>query len=332
MRVVVSADASKSIGLGHVTRALTLAGSLVRLGIEVVCVGRGVAAGQQVSPSFQALETREFSPADVQSQFDYLMSFYSDALIFDGYHFSEELFTRIQKAGTPYAVIDDNGETKAKNPFLVHNQNPHATTSLYSQFTRTPQFLLGLDFVLLRPEIAHFSSRKTRRDDVVVISFGGTDVRNLTLPVLAGLIKGGHEIAVSQIFENSETLSQLGKSALRRVRFFAPSSFLEVVSSSTIAVLGAGTSLWEANALKTPTVGVLVAENQRNPANAALKLGYVDGLVNGMGGVPSESVAINVLEAVSQVLSGAPAKGIPRVPENGSEVVANRFAHQLSKL
>ena len=332
MRIVICADASKSIGLGHITRALTLAQSLVRLGIEVVCVGRGVATGQQISPSFQTLEAREFSAPDVKSQLSFLMSISPDALIFDGYHFSEELFALIEKTCTPYAVIDDNGETKAKNPFLVHNQNPHATTSLYSQFNRTPEFLLGLDFVLLRPEIAHLSSRKTRRDDVVVLSFGGTDVRNLTLPVLAGLIKGGHEVAVSHIFENAETLSQLGKSAFRRVRFFAPSSFLEVVSSSTIAVLGAGTSLWEANALKTPTVAVLVAENQRNPANAALKLGYVDGLVDGMGDVPSESVAINISEAVSRVLRGAPNKSIPRVPKNGSDIVANRFAVQLSKL
>jgi len=46
------------------------------------------------------------------------------------------------------------------------------------------------------------------------------------------------------------------------------------LASAHVAVLAAGSSLWEACAVGTPSIGLVVADNQIASANAAAKLGF----------------------------------------------------------
>jgi spore coat polysaccharide biosynthesis predicted glycosyltransferase SpsG len=46
------------------------------------------------------------------------------------------------------------------------------------------------------------------------------------------------------------------------------------LASAHVAVLAAGSSLWEACAVGTPSIGLVVADNQAASANAAAKLGF----------------------------------------------------------
>ena len=53
-----------------------------------------------------------------------------DLVVIDGDHFTAEFFNRLADAGIRHVVIDDNGHTRASEPVLVVNQNPHADSSL----------------------------------------------------------------------------------------------------------------------------------------------------------------------------------------------------------
>ena len=46
------------------------------------------------------------------------------------------------------------------------------------------------------------------------------------------------------------------------------------MASAHVAVLAAGSSLWEACAVGTPSIGLVVADNQQAAAHAAAKLGF----------------------------------------------------------
>jgi spore coat polysaccharide biosynthesis predicted glycosyltransferase SpsG len=50
--------------------------------------------------------------------------------------------------------------------------------------------------------------------------------------------------------------------------------YVSSLASAHVAVLAAGSSLWEACAVGTPSIGLVVADNQIASANAAAKLGF----------------------------------------------------------
>jgi spore coat polysaccharide biosynthesis predicted glycosyltransferase SpsG len=50
--------------------------------------------------------------------------------------------------------------------------------------------------------------------------------------------------------------------------------YVSSLASAHVAVLAAGSSLWEACAVGTPSIGLVVAENQFASANAAAKIGF----------------------------------------------------------
>jgi spore coat polysaccharide biosynthesis predicted glycosyltransferase SpsG len=62
---------------------------------------------------------------------------------------------------------------------------------------------------------------------------------------------------------------QHGHVTLIEQRDYVPS-----LASAQVAVLAAGSSLWEACAVGTPSIGLVVADNQAASANAAAKLGF----------------------------------------------------------
>ncbi len=59
-----------------------------------------------------------------------------DLVVIDGDHFTAEFFNRLADEGIHHVVIDDNGHTRASEPVIVVNQNPHADSSLYVAMTR----------------------------------------------------------------------------------------------------------------------------------------------------------------------------------------------------
>ena len=330
MRIIVSADSSKLMGFGHITRALTLARALEDAGAEVLAVGQGMGEGVAISPSFQNLTVLDPPAPTEGGNIHVVLGQHPDAVVVDGYHFSEEFFHQVSLAGIPYAVIDDNGETRASEPVLVHNQNPHATPDLYKNLSNQPLLLLGLEYALLRPEVGQISKITRHRSDVVVVGLGGTDSANLTWPLATGLLRAGFRVRVNERFWPLFSNVSMGDRDFLRLDFFSSPSFLDTLSSAAVAVLGAGTSLWEANAVGTPAVGVVVAENQRNPARVAHSEGYVSEVINHLDSESEATTVGNVVNAVNRVLVDGPQKLMKRINTSGSLRAAKQLLHEFA--
>ena len=331
MRIVVRADSSKTMGFGHITRSLTLARALQDAGADVIAVGQGMTEGTAISPSFVSDHFIE-SPALKQSGgVGQLLDLHPDGVVTDGYHFSKSFFEQLDEASIPYAVIDDNGETKAINPLVVHNQNPHANRELYGTFINEPKFLLGLDYALLRPEVFALVTKPLKKNGRIVVSLGGTDFADLTVPIITALAEAGHNVAVNERFREKliGLTSETGDS--RKIEFFPSSMFLESLASADLAVLGAGTSLWEANTLGTPTIGVIVADNQIIPALTGFSEGYVDVVINSLGAHSMESKVSEVEAAAAQLREASARQATKRVGTDGAKLVAQALLAEFSK-
>jgi spore coat polysaccharide biosynthesis predicted glycosyltransferase SpsG len=192
-------------------------------------------------------------------------------LVIDGYKFEREFFEILENQATHFAVIDDNVETKALAPSVVINQNPHATPEMYAHMSGAPQLLLGLQYALLRREVLEATKQSINTvAGKVFIAMGGSDFLQLTAPIVDGLKDLDIEICVAIGPTNGQRqqIEETVKS-IHRARVIAQVDYITELASSSLAILAAGSSLWEAAALGVPSIGLIVADNQVNLARAS---------------------------------------------------------------
>jgi spore coat polysaccharide biosynthesis predicted glycosyltransferase SpsG len=113
------------------------------------------------------------------------------------------------------------------------------------------------------------------REGEVFVAMGGADFLGLTAPIVEALAETGLQIRVAVGHANSQR-AHIQKLAdqLGNVTLIEQQDYVSNLASAHVAVLAAGSSLWEACAVGTPSIGLVVADNQFASANAAKKLGF----------------------------------------------------------
>ena len=274
---VLRADASSSIGVGHVMRSLSIGEALLDEGFGVELVSFELAPSLQSLATSCGIEVVELTCAPRSSEdAQFVLTRNADIVVVDGYEFSREFFVALELSDTPFAVIDDNAETNAKSPKAVINQNPHASAPMYAHLQGNPKLLLGLQYAMVRREVREVAAMNLpTREGEVFVAMGGADFLGLTAPIVEALAETGLQIRVAVGHANTQR-EQVQKLAdqFGHVTLIEQHDYVSSLASAHVAVLAAGSSLWEACAVGTPSIGLVVAENQFASANAAAKLGF----------------------------------------------------------
>ncbi len=274
---VLRADASSSIGVGHVMRSLSLGEALIDEGFGVELVSCGLAPSLQSLATSCGIEVVEPSCAPRSSEdAQFVLERNAAIVVVDGYEFSRDFFAVLEASNTTFAVIDDNAETKAQSPDAVINQNPHASESLYAHMQGTPKLLLGLQYAMVREEVREVAAMHLpTREGEVFVAMGGADFLGLTAPIVEALAETGLQIRVAVGHANTQR-EHVQKLADKHghVTLIEQQDYVSSLASAHVAVLAAGSSLWEACAVGTPSIGLVVVDNQIASANAAAKLGF----------------------------------------------------------
>ena len=274
---VLRADASSSIGVGHVMRSLSLGEALIDEGFGVELVSCELAPSLQSLATSCGIEVVEPSCAPRSSEdAQFVLTRKADIVVVDGYEFSREFFAALELGETIFAVIDDNAETNAQSPSAVINQNPHAAASMYEHMQGNPKLLLGLQYAMVRKEVREVAAlHLPTREGEVFVAMGGADFLGLTAPIVEALAETGLQIRVAVGHANTqrEVVQKLADQH-GHVTLIEQHDYVSSLASAHVAVLAAGSSLWEACAVGTPSIGLVVADNQIASANAAAKLGF----------------------------------------------------------
>jgi UDP-2,4-diacetamido-2,4,6-trideoxy-beta-L-altropyranose hydrolase len=274
---VLRADASSSIGVGHVMRSLSLGEALLDEGFGVELVSFELAPSLSSLATSCGIEVVELSCAPRSGEdAQFVLKRNADIVVVDGYEFSREFFATLEQGDASFAVIDDNAETNALSPNAVINQNPHASASMYSQMHGSPKLLLGLDYAMVRKEVRDDAAMHVpTREGEVFIAMGGADFLGLTTPIVEALAATGLQLRVAVGHANTQR-AQVQQLVERyaNVTLIEQHEYVSSLASAHVAVLAAGSSLWEACAVGTPSIGLVVADNQFASANAAAKLGF----------------------------------------------------------
>jgi UDP-2,4-diacetamido-2,4,6-trideoxy-beta-L-altropyranose hydrolase len=109
----------------------------------------------------------------------------------------------------------------------------------------------------------------------VFVAMGGSDFLQLTSPIVDGLkdLDIAIFVAIGPTNSQRQQIEETVKS-IPRARVIIQANYITELASSSLAILAAGSSLWEAAALGVPSIGLIVADNQLGLANASQESGF----------------------------------------------------------
>jgi UDP-2,4-diacetamido-2,4,6-trideoxy-beta-L-altropyranose hydrolase len=185
-KVIFRADGNTTIGLGHISRCMAIAG-IIKDSFKLTFAIQQ--PGDQLLISLQDLchhiwtlpITTDY--AQEAAHFCQHLS-ESDIVVLDGYYFNSEYQLACKQKGAAVICIDDLHDVFFHADAVI-NHAGNATPALYLGQPYTKYFL-GTDYAIVRKPFlqAAAQSRVIKGIDTVFISMGGADISNISLTIL----------------------------------------------------------------------------------------------------------------------------------------------------
>lgn len=275
--LLLRADASSAIGVGHVMRCLALAQAWQDAGgiaefvsaelparlVERLCRERiaythlHTVAGSEVD----ATETRALAEENDTAW-----------IVVDGYRFGADYYERVRASGRRVLALDDMVHLDRYPVDLLLNQNLSADPANYAgRVDETTELLLGPRFSLLRREFR--AAAMTARPPVhtprrVLVSFGGGDAENFTGRILKNLIGSGRRDLTVVVLAGAANPHFAALRALAESAAFpceirvSVEDVAAVMAWADAAITAAGSTVWELASMRLPSLIGAFEDNQ----------------------------------------------------------------------
>ena len=332
MTVYFRADASATIGSGHVMRCMTLADALLSYGQTTHFLCRSLpqslhdlllSKGHSVTMLTGAAEPNNSGKLahsawlgvgqseDASECIDVIGELKADWIVVDHYGLDEEWEELLRPHCDQLLVIDDLADRKHDCDVLLDQNLGRKSEDYAGLVTDRCVTLIGPKHALLRTEFAamrptSLSRRKGNAIEKLLISLGGFDNDNVAGKVLDAL-------AASNLSSECEIIVVMGSQApwLQNVQaraFDMPQKtdvlvdvkdMATLMAMSDLAIGAAGGTAWERACLGLPTLMFVLADNQETGARGLAEKGCALLLKTGETLVNSLNAALEKLSNVS---------------------------------
>lgn len=341
MRVAIRADASSTIGSGHVIRCKTLADELRRRGAEIRFVCREHRghliplldrAGYQVA----TLPPIEVEPLiDAEETIDVLDRFAPDWVIVDHYGLDERWESCLGRCGSRLLVIDDLANRRHACQVLLDQNWFGAQTSRRYHGLVPPECecLLGPQYALLQPAFERLRSSLRPRDGSirrVLVFFGAVDSAHQTVTALDALRNPAFaDLAVDVVVGYANPRAPEVDVLVAALRGGTVHRDLEdlagLMAEADLMLCAGGSTTWERCCLGLPAVVVIAAPNQEGFTTALAGSG-AHWLLGDASRV-TEAEWINALRE----LSGSPAR-VKGYSDAAGRLTDGRGVHRVAPI
>ncbi len=263
MKVSIVTEGFQNTGYGHITRCISIAQAFEERNIFPTLFING----DENSESF--FHNNHFKIINWLQKPTSLLAEVknSDVIIIDSYLAGKEFYENLSKIGKISLFIDDNLRIDYPTGIIL-NGTVNAENFPYAR-KAGQEYLLGSRFIPLRKEFWNVPPRKINHSvNSILVTFGGQDIKNLTLPVLNALneiypaVK--KNVVIGSGFAQTKEIENLRSRSVEL--FYSPGSakMFELMISSDLAITAAGQTLYELAATGTPAIAIEVADNQKN--------------------------------------------------------------------
>lgn len=282
--LVVRVDADSRMGTGHLMRTIALGQAWNDRGGKTAfittCRNRNLLARLRENAfDIHPVHRTGSDTADWHRTMEILKAYPDAWFVLDGYHFGQNYQKQVKKAEYRLLVVDDLAHLKHYYADIILNQNLHAGQLSYSCEKYT-HLLLGAKYILLRQEFLKWRRGKRTMSAVakrVLVTIGGGDSRNNTASIVQALQKIDiPDIEVTVLIGPSNphvrVLSGITKQSRVPVHLVEDARNVpELMTSADMAISGAGTTIWELLYLGTPTIALVLEDNQSYTGDQLLK-------------------------------------------------------------
>lgn len=329
---VFRVDASVEIGLGHLTRCLTLANALVSRGIRSCFLMRSHAAGlvhmvegaghavqlltdpARRSPETgdDALSHAHWLPTTRQQDAEQTCSALAaigaaEWLIVDHYALDARWERACRREGLRILVIDDIADRDHDCEMLLDQNLVQQMETRYRD--RVPAAcvqLLGPGYALLRPEFAAQRRLLAQRDGRIgriLICFGGSDPTNETAKALRAIAslstpQPAVDVVIGLTNPNAASVEALCTRMANVELHRGANNVAELMRRADLSIGAGGVMSWERCCLGLPAIAVHIAVNQVGALTALAAAGALDHLGDSAG-VTVEQIAASLAASVA---------------------------------
>jgi UDP-2,4-diacetamido-2,4,6-trideoxy-beta-L-altropyranose hydrolase len=271
--IVIYCNASPTVGLGHFVRCIALAEALRSQQNTIVSFCGEITdtwAKRQIAD-------RAFAPVTLVS-FDSIAVWVSrisemgpDVVIVDSYDITDQHFQQLKSINRPIVAIDDCAD-RMLDVDLILNANLNAE-SLNYELSPCSNRILGTNYLLLRPELIERAQQCPNRSfpktaHKLAVIMGGTDPKGWTPIIIESLLKLKQEMHIKTIVSRSAQRAAIEKletsgSGHKLEVFDRVSDIGTLFCWADLAIVAAGSIVWELAVFGCPMVIMQVAENQR---------------------------------------------------------------------
>lgn len=307
-KLFIRADASSSIGTGHVMRMLALAQAWKERTTRspvFVCADIPAATRKRLESEgvlLSRITGEAGSLQDMRQTQDVIRHHVvNDAIedvwiVTDGYAFGESYQSCFRKSGCHVMVVDDYNHLNRYSCDILLNQNFGSEHYNYN-CTRETTVLRGPAFAMLRHEfrgslqyLVMAEPHELVNTVKLLVTMGGADQHDVTGLVLRALRAWPGapfeiRVVIGAAYEHHEILSGLAADSPHQVIILnTVDDMAALINWADLAVTAGGSTCWELLAMGVPMAAVILAENQRSlveklaQAGVAMNLGWYHAL------------------------------------------------------
>ncbi len=301
---IIRVDSSSEIGAGHLARCLALANYLLKLKAKVVFICRNhhgsshalvlkqkfrlhlLNGKEDQTTSSKPKDWLGFSQLQDASESSVFIDMYPGShVIVDHYGLDCQWESNINCESM--TVIDDLANRHHKCSLLI-DQSLKNTKLNYENLVDGNFDFIGGDLVILREEFSNERTWKPHGSGKVLICMGGADPKSYTKKILENIILNHKRctnprdvieinVIVGSAYIDYDDLKSLADTDKLKVSIlFNPKNISQLMLQSDLCILSCGTMILEACALGVPSIGVAVADNQKNTAEFLAKSGAIE--------------------------------------------------------
>jgi UDP-2,4-diacetamido-2,4,6-trideoxy-beta-L-altropyranose hydrolase len=282
--IALRVDGSKNIGMGHIMRTMALANDLKKKqeNKEVFYITKDdpTAVNKLTENDFEVvvIDKKLSYENEIEKVKEIIKKRKVNKLITDSYEIEQNYLIEIRKVVDKLITVHDYAPF-AFPSHVVINGNAYAEDLDYESYYGDTEFLLGIDYLLLREEFRNLLEIEVRdRVQNILVTVGGYDMRNLTPKIIKALSEldldemeynyldkeNLHiDVVIGPFFDNiEEIIKEVQKSSLDISLNFNVKKMSKLMLKSDIAISSGGSTLYELAVTKTPALILLQAENQ----------------------------------------------------------------------
>lgn len=280
--IAFRADASASMGAGHLSRCVTLATPLKRLGCRItfICAHGSPAYFPQVYEIADAVIELAHAagdasawlsvpPAvDAEATISAIANATVDWLVVDHYGIARGWEELVHAHVEHLMVIDDLADREhVCDVLLDQNLRPDGAEAYRDLVPAGTTVLQGPRYALLRDEFTQQRAQHVRtKVNRILVSFGGVDGANGTSAALAALADLDASIAVDVVIGTQHPAYEHILEVCKRAGYSChvqTATIADLMDTADLAIGAGGASSWERCIVGLPTVALVMADNQR---------------------------------------------------------------------